>query len=187
MIINETGFDGVLEIITLPLEDNRGYFARTFDKIIFKENGLDFDWLQENKSYTLRSGTIRGLHFQFPPFSETKLISVSKGKILDIILDLRTGSDTFGMHYSTYLSDSNNKALIVPRGFAHGFCTLKDETEVLYKVDNVYSSENECGILWNDSSLAINWPVTDPIISNKDTKLFTFDDFIKKYGSIDKV
>ena len=89
------------------------------------------------------------------------------------------------MHYSTYLSDSNNKALIVPRGFAHGFCTLKDNTEVLYKVDNVYNSKNECGILWNDSSLEINWPVTDPIISDKDTKLFTFEKFVKKHGSID--
>ena len=185
MIINETEFDGVLEIISSPLEDSRGYFARTFDKKIFKENGLDFDWLQENKSYSLKSGTIRGLHFQFPPFSETKLISVSKGKILDVVLDLRSTSVTFGMHYSTYLSDSNNKALIVPRGFAHGFCTLKDNTEVLYKVDNFYNSKNECGILWNDSSLEINWPVTDPIISDKDTKLFTFEKFVKKHGSID--
>ena len=184
MKINKTDFDGVLEIRISPLEDERGYFARTFDKEIFKKNGINFEWLQENKSFTLKSGTIRGLHFQFSPFTETKLISVSKGKILDVILDLRADSDTFGMHYSTLISENNNKALIVPKGFAHGFCTLKDETEVRYKVDSVYSPEHECGILWNDPSLAINWPVLDPIISEKDAKLFTFAEFLKKHGSI---
>ena len=110
MKINKTDFDGVLEIRISPLEDERGYFARTFDKEIFKKNGINFEWLQENKSFTLKSGTIRGLHFQFSPFTETKLISVSKGKILDVILDLRADSDTFGMHYSTLISENNNKA-----------------------------------------------------------------------------
>jgi len=184
MKINKTDFSEVLEITVLPVMDSRGFFVRTYDKEIFAKYKIGHTWVQENKSLTKKAGTIRGLHFQFPPFTEAKLVSVLNGKIFDVILDLRSGSDTFGQYYSTVISKENNKSLIVPRGFAHGFCSLEDNTEVCYKVDNYYHPQSEGGIVWDDSTINIQWPIDNPIISSKDKNLFTFRDFVLNHNSI---
>ena len=186
MKVVETEFEGVFEISILPKVDDRGFFVRTYDKDIFHTNKINYNWVQENKSFSKQSGTIRGMHFQFSPYTETKLISVSKGKILDVILDLRNNSKTFGKCFSTIISEENSKSLLVPRGFAHGFCTLEDDTKVCYKVDNYYMPKSEGGIIWNDSSLKIDWPVDNPIISEKDSKLITFKEFLKRLSLVYK-
>ena len=184
MEIKERVISGVFEISLSPNYDERGFFTRTFDHKIFSEMKIVHNWVQENHSYTLKSGTIRGLHFQFPPFSETKLIRVLHGKIIDVIVDLRKDSKTFGKWDSIELSRENNKVLLVPRGLAHGFCTLVDNCDVLYKVDNIYSPEYENGLKWNDKDLQIKWPTKDPIVSSKDNNLLNFKDFVAKYGGI---
>ena len=184
MIIKELELRGVFEIRLSPHFDERGFFTRTFDDETFRETQITRSWVQENQSHTFKSGTIRGLHFQFPPFSETKLIRVLNGKILDVIVDLRLESETFGEWKSIELSRDNNKLLLVPRGFAHGFCTLVDNCDVFYKVDNVYSPEYESGIRWDDDTLNIRWPIGNPIVSSKDNNLLTFEEFVANYKGI---
>lgn len=175
---------GVFEITLDPRSDERGFFIRTFDVQVFELNSLKRYWVQENHSFTKKKGTIRGLHFQHPPHSETKLVRVSKGKIMDVFVDLRLSSPTFGEWNSVELSDENHKLLYIPRGFAHGFCTLTDNCDVHYKVDNFYIPESEDGILWNDPVLSISWPIQDPSISYKDSRLQTFNQFLSKYQGI---
>lgn len=176
MNIRPLHLPGVYEITLEPKRDNRGFFMRTFDENIFHRHGLSRKWLQENHSYSEKKGTVRGLHFQLPPFSETKLIRVIKGAIFDVFVDVRPASPTFGKWGYVELSEDNFKMVLIPRGFAHGFCTLTDHSEVLYKVDNVYSPLHEGGIRWNDPSLNIPWPVSHPIISEKDNKLPPFEE-----------
>ena len=148
MIFKERNIKGVFEIILSPRNDNRGFFMRTFDDAAFKENGLDRNWVQENHSRSENKGIIRGLHFQLPPFSETKMVRCINGSVLDVFVDLRKDSETFGQWDSIELSADNKKMIHIPRGFAHGFCTLTETSEVVYKVDNFYSPENERGLLW---------------------------------------
>ena len=152
---------------------------RTFDNNEFKNNELQRDWVQENHSRSEKKGIIRGLHFQVEPYSETKLVRCIRGKIFDVAVDLRKGSKTFGKWHGVFLSEENKKMFFIPRGFAHGFCTLTDISEVVYKVDNFYSPEHERGLLWNDPDIAIEWPVTNPILSIKDQKNMTFKSFIE--------
>ena len=185
MQIFERKLNGVFEITLSPNKDERGFFMRTFDDTIFNEVGLNFNWVQENHSRTLKKGTIRGLHFQFPPYAETKLIRCIRGKILDVFVDLRKDSTTFGQWDSVELTEDNFKMVLVPRGFAHGFCTLTENTEVLYKVDNYYSLAKELGLLWNDIELNINWPVINPILSEKDKMNLTLKEFITRFNSIE--
>lgn len=180
----ERKLKGVFEIILNPHIDERGFFMRSFDDIVFKEAGLNFNWVQENHSRTLKKGTIRGLHFQLPPFEETKLIRCIRGKIFDVYVDLRKNSPTFGQWESIELSEDYNKMILIPRGFAHGYFTLNDNCDVLYKVDNFYSREHDSGINWNDSDLNICWPSKDVIISNKDKSLISFKKFIELNGGI---
>ena len=168
MKIIKTKLAGVFEIEMSPKTDDRGFFLRTFDNKIFVDGGIDRLWVQENHSFTSKSGTIRGLHFQFHPFSETKLVRVSKGKIIDVILDLRLGSETFGKWYSTELSRKNNKCLFIPKGFAHGFQTLKDNVEILYMHSEFYSKRHEGGLLYNDQNVGIEWPLAISEISERD-------------------
>jgi len=158
---------------------------RTYDEKIFKEYGINNKWVQENHSLSKNKGIIRGLHFQFPPYSETKLIRCIRGAIMDVFVDLRKNSPTFGKWDSIVLSEENNKMVLLPRGFAHGFCTLTKDSEVLYKVDNYYTPEFESGIRWNDPDLNIKWPVEQPILSEKDKNNITFKDFTNKYGGIE--
>lgn len=184
MEITERKLRGVFEIQLAPIGDERGFFMRTFDATIFKNAGLERNWLQENHSRSERQGIIRGLHFQFPPFAETKLVRCVRGAVLDVFVDLRADSPTFGQWDAVELSEANKKMVFIPRGFAHGFCTLTPESEVLYKVDNVYNRDHEGGLLWSDPDLNINWPAGAPILSEKDQKNMTLKEFVEKHGSI---
>jgi dTDP-4-dehydrorhamnose 3,5-epimerase len=174
----------VFEISLDPHTDDRGFFMRTFDSTLFGKVGLSFNWVQENHSLSLKKGTIRGLHFQFPPYCETKMIRCINGGILDVFVDIRNNSETFGKWDSIELTSQNNKMVLIPRGFAHGFCTLSENTEIVYKVDNFYSREHEGGIIWNDIDLAIKWPSYNPILSEKDKLNMSLHDFITKYKGI---
>lgn len=185
MEFKERKLKGVFEINLSPHKDERGFFMRTYDTDLFTQAGIERKWVQENHSRSEQKGIIRGLHFQFPPFSETKLVRCIKGAIYDAFVDLRKNSASFGKWDSIELSEENKKFILIPRGFAHGFCTLTDQSEVIYKVDNYYSKENECGIMWNDSSLNINWPAPSPILSHKDSNNLTLAEFIKTYNSIE--
>lgn len=158
---------------------------RTYDIQLFKKYDIDRNWLQENHSRSEEKGIIRGLHFQFPPFSETKLVRCIEGAVMDVFVDLRKDSGTFGQWDSIELSANNKKMILIPKGFAHGFCTLTDISEVLYKVDNFYSKNHESGIIWDDPNLNIDWTVTDPILSDKDKKNQTLSSFIEKHKYID--
>lgn len=159
---------GTVEVTLDPHGDKRGYFARTYDDEIFREHGLQTRWVQENQSQTLNKHTIRGLHFQVAPHSETKLIRVVSGALLDVFVDIRRRSDTYGQWDSVELTEQNFKAVYVPKGFAHGFCTLADNTVVVYKVDAYYTPDHERGIRWNDATLNIDWPTDNPDLSHKD-------------------
>lgn len=185
MKIVERKIGGVFEIRLDPHVDTRGFFMRTFDREIFNRSGLDRPWVQENHARSLEKGIIRGLHFQFPPHAETKLVRCTRGAILDVFVDLRRDSPTFGRWDSLVLSEDNHKMVLVPRGLAHGYCTLTEKSDVLYKVDNFYRPEAEGGLLWNDPDLQIDWPVTDPLMSEKDSKNMSFADFKRKYGGVD--
>ena len=184
MEISERRIKGVFEFVLKPYVDDRGFFMRSFDSGIFNKAGISNKWVQENHSRSEKRNTIRGLHFQFPPFSESKLIRCIRGAVLDVFVDLRNGSDTFGNWDSIELTEDNKKMILIPRGFAHGFCTLTDICEVLYKVDNFYSKENEAGIIWNDPDLKIDWQVTNPILSEKDKHNMSLKDFIEKHKGI---
>lgn len=181
MEIKERKLKGVFEITLKPHLDSRGFFMRTFDEAIFKGNGLNRNWVQENHSRSEEKGIIRGLHFQLPPFTETKMVRCINGEVLDVFVDLRKDSDTFGQWDSIELSAENKKMVFIPRGFAHGFFTLTDISEVVYKVDNYYSQENERGLLWNDANIGINWPIENPILSAKDEKNMTLEQFVDQY------
>jgi dTDP-4-dehydrorhamnose 3,5-epimerase len=151
-----------------PHADQRGSFARTFCAREFARAGLATEFVQSNISISAHNGTLRGMHFQRGSDAEDKLIWVSTGRILDVIIDIRPSSPTFGKHLKVELARDNNLMLYVPRGFAHGFLTLVDDCHVIYQVSNFYSPEHEGGIRWNDPFFGIEWPITNPIISPKD-------------------
>ena len=150
--------------------DDRGFFFESFKESDFFSNGIDKNFVQDNFSHSV-NGVIRGLHFQKAPKAQAKLVTVLKGKIFDVAVDIRKNSPTYGKWVSEILSDNTHNLLYVPEGFAHGFCVISDEADVLYKVSNEYSQEHERSIIWNDPKLNIQWPITKPIISNKDNKL----------------
>jgi len=185
MIIKERRFKGVFEIQLEPRQDKRGFFMRVYDEEIFKKQGIHKNWVQENHSLSIEKGIIRGMHFQFPPHTEAKLVRVTRGEIYDVFIDLRKGSLTFGQWDSIKLSADNREMIYIPRGFAHGFCTLTKNCEVIYKVDNYYALDSEGIIRWDDPDLAINWPVNNPVLSEKDSKAKTFRDFIEKHGGLE--
>ena len=170
MTITPLPLAGAHEIVLAPRGDERGYFMRSYDEKTFAAHGLNTNWVQENQSMTMVPGTIRGLHFQYPPHAETKLVRVLVGRILDVIVDVRTCSPTFGKHHAVELSAENQKCLYVPRGFAHGFCALDVPAVMHYKVDNFYASDAEGGLLWSDPALGIAWPVIAPLTSDKDAR-----------------
>ena len=157
---------------------------RTYDVELFKKAGLHCEWLQENHSRSDKKHIIRGLHCQQHPYSGTKLVRCIRGSIFDVAVDLRKDSPTFGKWFGVELSEENKKMLYIPRGFAHGFCTLTEASEVVYKVDNVYSKEHEIGLIWNDKDIAIQWPTSKPILSEKDRNNTTLVAFSKKHQFI---
>ncbi len=185
MIIIERKFKGVFEIQLDPHEDKRGFFMRVYDTQIFEKYKIHKKWVQENHSLSVEKGVIRGMHFQLPPHSEAKLIRVINGKIYDVFIDLRKGSLTFGQWDSINLSADNKKMIFIPRGFAHGFYTLTENCEILYKIDNYYAPNSEGSIRWDDPDVGINWPVSNPIISEKDLKAKSFREFIERYGGLE--
>jgi dTDP-4-dehydrorhamnose 3,5-epimerase len=152
--------------------DPRGFFAETFSRRRFVEAGLIADFIQDNHSLSRPAGTVRGLHFQRPPFAQAKLLRVLRGAVLDVAVDIRPGSPTYGAHVAVELSADRGDMILVPEGFAHGFCTLMPDTEVLYKVNRDYAPQHEGGILWNDPALGIAWPVTEAeaVLSDRDRK-----------------
>jgi len=150
--------------------DGRGFFFESFKESDFFTNGIDKKFVQDNFSHSV-NGVIRGLHFQKAPKAQAKLVIALKGKIFDVAVDIRKNSPTYGKWVSEILSDNTHNLLYVPEGFAHGFCVISNEADVLYKVSNEYSQEHERSIIWNDPKLDIQWPIKKPIISNKDNKL----------------
>ncbi|HAH35512.1 MAG TPA: dTDP-4-dehydrorhamnose 3,5-epimerase [Algoriphagus sp.] len=178
--ITETFISGVFEIQPKLFQDSRGYFFESFRKDWFSANGLEENWVQDNQSFP-QKGTVRGLHFQRDPFAQAKLVRVVQGKVLDVVVDLRKDSATFGRSLSVVLDASKQNLLYIPKGFAHGFSVLEDAL-FLYKCSNYYHQASEGGILWNDPELGIDWKVTDPIISEKDQKWPTLAAFIKSSG-----
>ena len=174
-------FNGVKEIQLEPQEDERGFFMRVYDDQIFNTFGIHRIWVQENHSLTEKKDTIRGLHFQVPPYQETKLVRVIHGEIYDVFVDLRRDSSTFGQGGALLLSAANKKMVYIPKGFAHGFLTLTKNCEVLYKMDSYYAERHESSIKWDDPDLDIEWPVNDPIVSEKDAKAVSFKEFKEKW------
>ena len=158
--------------------DDRGYFMESFKDNWFKKEFPEIKFIQDNESKSTY-GTLRGLHFQRPPFSQTKLVRVVEGKVLDVAIDLRTKSQTYGKFESVILSDENKKQFLVPKGFAHGFLVLSESAIFSYKVDNIYSKEHDSGIIWNSKDLNINWKINadDVKVSEKDNNLETFNQF----------
>ena len=150
--------------------DHRGFFSEAYNRRRLAEYGIDLDFVQDNYSFSTQKGTVRGLHFQIPPFAQDKLISVLKGSVLDVAVDMRKGSPDFGNHVAVVLSAEEGNQLLVPFGFAHGLCTLEPDTQVFYKVTNYYSPEHDKGVYWADPDIGIDWPVSEAAaqLSEKD-------------------
>lgn len=150
--------------------DQRGFFSETYNKRMLREAGMEIDFVQDNHSLSVERGTVRGLHFQIPPYAQDKLVRVVRGSVFDVAVDLRRDSPTYGRHAAVVLSAESWSQLLVPIGFAHGFMTLDPDTELIYKVSNYYSPEHDKGLLWNDPALGIRWPIPEDraILSDKD-------------------
>ncbi|MBI2258463.1 MAG: dTDP-4-dehydrorhamnose 3,5-epimerase [Flavobacteriia bacterium] len=177
MNILETAFEGLYEILPTVHLDQRGYFLESFNQTLNAQ--LNTTFIQDNESMSLY-GTLRGLHYQKEPFSQSKLVRVVKGEVLDVVVDLRPNSNTFSKHFSTILNDKNKKQLFIPKGFAHGFIVLSSNAIFSYKVDNIYSPKEEIGIIWNDKKLNIDWKLKENeiIVSEKDKHLTSFNECI---------
>lgn len=176
----KTEIDGVFLIKPRKFEDDRGFFCETFKASLFNEKtGADVQFVQDNSSYSKRRGTIRGLHYQAPPYEQGKLVRCTNGKIIDIAVDVRPGSKSYGKHVKATLSKENGCQLWVPSGFLHGFITAQNDCEVLYKVTSYYSNEADGAVRWNDPELNIDWGIkeTDAIISQKDLSAPLFSDW----------
>lgn len=165
---------GVILIEPRVLEDERGFFMETYKWTDFVEFGIKERFVQDNHSKSVAKGVLRGLHFQKKPMGQAKLVRAIAGSIFDVAVDIRKNSPTYGKWISAFLSAENKKMLFIPEGFAHGFCTLEENTEVIYKCTNVYSTEDERGLIWNDKDINIQWPIENPILSEKDSELPTF-------------
>lgn len=180
MQIIDTPLKDAKIIIPKVFSDERGYFFEPFNEIKYKEVIGDIKFVQDNQSLS-QKGVLRGLHFQNNPYAQGKLVRVISGSVLDVIVDIRIGSPTYGKSYSVELTASNFKTLWVPPGFAHGFATLEDNTIFFYKVTNYYNKDSEGCILWNDEDLNIDWKINNPTLSYKDTKGERFSNFESKF------
>ena len=168
MDFKSQALDGLFIITIKKIEDERGSFSRIFCSNEFKHEGLNTNWVQMNTSYNKNKGTLRGLHFQRSPKSEIKVVKCLRGSIYDIVVDLREDSESYGKWFGVNISEKNSKVLYIPKGFAHGYITLEDNTELLYLHSEFYNKDYEDGLLYNDSSLGILWPVPITTISEKD-------------------
>ena len=164
--------------------DKRGYFTETYSSKLYQENGIEPEFLQDNLSLSTEIYTVRGLHFQKPPYDQAKLIRVQAGRILDVAVDVRTSSKTYGQHVAVELSAERGEQLYVPSGFAHGFCTLEPNCLVAYKVSSLYAPNADSGLHWNDPALGIKWPMgeEEALVSDKDSLLQRFTGFISPFA-----
>lgn len=176
MHILNTHLDGLLLIEPTVFGDERGYFYESFRSDVMKKADVHLDFVQDNQSFS-NKGIVRGLHFQKNPYAQGKLVRVIKGAVLDVAVDIRKSSATYGQHFSVRLDEDNKRMLYVPPGFAHGFATLEDSTLFLYKCSNYYHKDSEGAVRWNSPELKINWGVLHPILSAKDTEAPLFSEF----------
>ena len=174
----KTEFPGLVIFEPVVHGDHRGYFFESYNEATFQQEGVSFRWVQDNQSSS-GYGVVRGLHFQLPPHAQTKLVRVLSGSILDVVVDIRKGSPTYGKQFSLELTAENKKQLLVPKGFAHGFSVLSDQAEVLYKCDAIYNKSSERGVHYADPALGIDWkvPTAKAIVSEKDQVLPFLADF----------
>ena len=182
MTIKETGFQGLVEIFPRIFEDDRGFFFEAYNKEVFNDHGIHYDFVQDNQSFS-KKGVIRGLHMQLAPYAQAKFVKVITGKVLDVVVDMRPESDTYGKVYYCMLDSKLNNSLMIPEGFAHGFAALEDSV-FSYKCSNLYHKASETGILYNDETLNIDWGVENPIVSEKDLELPTFREFVARNETV---
>jgi dTDP-4-dehydrorhamnose 3,5-epimerase len=172
MDVISTEISEVKELRPVRHRDPRGFFSEIFREAVLREHGINISFVQENLSLSVERGVVRGLHFQLEPMCQAKLVRVGAGSIVDVAVDIRRGSPTYGRHVAVTLSAAEGNQLFVPEGFAHGFCTLEPHTEVIYKVNRYYSAEHDRGLAWNDPALGISWPVSEAeaLLSDKDRR-----------------
>ena len=180
MEIIKTPIEGLLVVKPKIFVDNRGYFFESWSVESFSKNGLDLNFVQDNQSLS-NKGVLRGLHFQNPPFAQGKLVQVVKGSVLDVVVDIRKDSSSYGQHFSIELNEVNKTILWIPPGFAHGFITLEDDTIFSYKCTGSYNSAFEDAILWSDKDLNIDWRFKSPLVSEKDLDAGSFKNFISQF------
>jgi len=180
MEITKTPIEGLLVIKPKVFEDERGNFFESWSKQSYKNISLDLDFVQDNQSLSQKA-VLRGLHFQNPPFAQGKLVRVIKGSVIDVAVDIRKNSSTYGKYYSIELSEENKIVFWIPPGFAHGFISLENNTIFTYKCTEIYNKESEGSIVWNDPDIGINWGVENPLISEKDMVAGNFKDFKSKF------
>ncbi len=180
MRITKTKLEGVVIIEPDVFGDNRGFFMESWNKKKMAEAGLDYDFVQDNHSKSTVKGTLRGIHFQKGNKAQAKLVRCVKGAVLDVAVDLRKNSPTFKQWVGVELSEDNKKQLLIPRGFGHGFVTLTNDVELLYKADNYYAPEDDAGIRWNDPDIGVEWGIENPILSEKDKK----NSFLKNFKEL---
>ena len=181
MNITKTDIQGLIIIEPQIFKDSRGCFFESWNAKKFKQLGISEDFVQDNQSVSSK-GVLRGLHFQNPPYAQAKLIRVIEGSVLDVAVDLRKNSPTYGMHVSVILSEQNNKSFFIPKGFAHGFLSLEDNTVFNYKCSDYYNKESEGSLLWNDEDLKIDWQIDNPLVSEKDLQADLFKNFKTKFN-----
>lgn len=180
MEVIETEIKGLLIIKPRVFADARGYFFESYNEGVFKKHGIDLHFMQDNQSLS-STGVLRGLHFQAPPFEQGKLVRVITGAVLDVAVDIRKNSPTYGKHVALELNEENKTMFLIPPGFAHGFLTLRDNTIFSYKCTNLYNKESEGTVLWNDRELGINWNYDQPVLSEKDIAGTPFNNFVSPF------
>ena len=171
------GLQGTYELRPKMIADKRGYFSEIYSRRECKSAGLSTQWVQENQAMSKQRNTLRGLHFQAPPMAQAKLVRVLHGRIFDVLVDIRRGSETYGHWESIVLDAESCNAVYVPHGFAHGYCTLSEDVVVQYKVDNYYSPSDEGGLPWDDPRIGIEWPTEEPLLSERDRVFRSFEEF----------
>jgi dTDP-4-dehydrorhamnose 3,5-epimerase len=179
MQIEATSLPGVLVLTPSVYKDARGFFCETYNYEVWRKAGIETVFVQDNHSRSVR-GTLRGLHFQLPPAAQAKLLRVARGAVWDVAVDIRRGSPTFGQWVGAALTEDNFKQLYIPEGFAHGFCVLSDEADVVYKASHTYSPAHEQGIRWNDAELGVAWPEQSPLLSNRDRDAQSLSEYLAK-------
>ena len=177
----KTALEGVYIVEPKVFGDHRGFFMESYSKKVFEEAGLDYDFVQDNHSASTVKGTLRGIHFQRGDKAQAKLVRCTKGAVLDVAVDLRPNSPTYKKWVGVELSAENKRQLLIPRGFGHGFLTLTDDVEFLYKADNYYAPEADGGIRWNDPDIGVEWGVEVPILSQKDANAPFLKDAVTEY------